>query len=310
MEKSDWHIFLAVVREGSTLAASRQLRVSQSTASRRIDALEAALGLRLFERRSSGYVLTDSGTALVPRAEAIERAVADALTSVRQQKRGLTGQIRFTTPAAFGQTFMVPAIREFRLAYPDIQVELVASEALLDLSAGEADVALRAGPRPTVAGLVARRVLVDGWSVYCSRDYVDKFGVPKNGEELGNHTVIGLPKAFWDAPISHWMDETVPESAVVVRQHDVPGLLAGLRSGVGVGLMSDMVAEADGTLVKCFVPPVIQEIPVWLVTTERLRKEPRIRALMDFLAGYLAQGRYRAQSSTSAFPAGTEWTTS
>ncbi len=147
MEKSDWHIFLAVVRDGSTLAASRKLRVSQSTVSRRIDALEAALGLKLFDRRSSGYVLTDSGAALVPKAEAIERAVADALTSARQQSRGLAGEIRFTTPAAFGQTFMVPALRDFRLAYPDIQVELVASEDLLDLGAGEADVALRAGPK-------------------------------------------------------------------------------------------------------------------------------------------------------------------
>ena len=82
-----------------------------------------------------------------------------------------------------------------------------------------------------------------------------------------------------------------------MRQHDIPGLLAGLRSGVGVGLMSNMVAEADGSLIRCFVPPVTMEVPVWLLTTERLAKEPRIRALLDFLAGYMAQRRYRSPAS-------------
>lgn len=294
MEKSDWHIFLAVARDGSTLQASRRLRVSQSTVARRIDALEAALGVKLFERRPSGYALTDSGIALVPRAEAIESAVAAALASARQQRRGLSGEVRFTTLTAFGQTFMVPAIREFRRAYPEIEVELVASETVLDLSAGEADVALRSGPSPQDPNLVARRVLMDGWSVYCSRDYAARHGVPANGDELAGHAVIGLPRAYRNAPMAHWLDNAVPASAIVVRQHDIPGLLAGLRSGVGVGLMSNMIAEADGSLVRCFVPPVTQEFPLWLVTTERLRKEPRIRALLDFLAGYLAQGRYRA----------------
>ena len=299
MEKSDWHIFLAVVRNGSTLAASRHLKVSQSTVSRRIDALEAALALKLFDRRSSGYVLTDSGAALVPKATAIERAVADALTSARQQSRGLAGEIRFTAPAAFGQTFIVPALRDFRLVYPDIRIELVASEDLLDLGAGEADVALRAGPKLTDPDLVARRLLVDGWSVYCSRDYAEKYGMPGSSEELRNHAVIGLPRAFRDTPLSHWLDDTVPEAAIVVRQHDIPGMLAGLRSGVGVGLMSNMVAEAEGSLIRCFVPPVTMDVPLWLLTTERLRKEPRIRALLDFLVGYVTQGRYREPSSST-----------
>ncbi len=92
----------------------------------------------------------------------------------------------------------------------------------------------------------------------------------------------------------------MPEAAIVVRQHDIPGMLAGLRSGVGVGLMSNMVAEAEGSLIRCFVPPVTMDVPLWLLTTERLRKEPRIRALLDFLAGYLAQRRYRGQSSAPA----------
>lgn len=292
METSDWHIFLGVARHGSTLAASRALGVSQSTVSRRIDALEAALNLKLFERNPSGYGLTPAGSHMVPRAEAIEAAVSAALSAARQHRRGMTGRVRVTTLVAFEQTFMVPAIRDFRQSYPDIAIELEASERRLDLLAGEADVALRTGPPPEIAGLVARRVLTERWSVYCSHAYAAAHGTPGCGEELALHSVIGLTKAYRDAPLAHWMDSAVPEAAVVVRHHDIPGLLAGLISGVGVGLMSDTAAEAAG-LVRCFVPPVTQETGLWLVTTERLQKEPRIRAFVDFLAGYMAQGRYR-----------------
>lgn len=296
MRMSDWHIFVQVAHSGSTLAASHHLRVSQSTASRRIDALEAELGLTLFERRPSGYSLTAAGEALLPRAEAVVDSIAAAHTAARQQARGLSGRIRLTTATSFGHTFVIAALREFRSAYPEIRIELLTSEERLDLLSGEADVALRIGPRPDVAGLVAKKVIHDAWSLYCSRDYADHFGVPEDGESLRAHQVIGFAQdaALYDAfPVLAWLDAMVPGSAVTLRQHDIPGLLAALRGGAGVGLMSDIVAEADGTLVRCFRPPEAPQSPVWLVTTEHLRREPRIRALLDFLSGYLASGCYR-----------------
>ena len=271
-----------------------------STASRRIDALEEELGLRLFERRPSGYTLTGAGAALVPRAEAVVESIAAAHAAARQQARGLTGRVRLTTATNFGHTFMIPAIREFRRAYPEIQIELLASEARLDLLSGEADVALRVGPRPETAGLVAKKLMQDEWSLYCSRDYAARHGVPETAESLRDHAVIPLSK---DSPfhaayaVLPWLESTVPESAVVLRQHDLSGLLAALRSGAGVGMMSDIVAEADGTLVRCFRPPEAPSADVWLGTTEHLRREPRIRALLDFLSGFMASGRYRNRAA-------------
>ncbi len=292
MEDSDWHIFLAVARQGSTLAASRSLQVSQSTVSRRIDALEHALGLRLFDRSPAGYVLTPVGTEMVGPANAIEEAVAAALASARQQQRAIAGQIRFTTFVAPGQTFIAAAVRDFRLAFPDIAVEIVATEERLDLLKGEADVAMRVGGSPTESGLVMRRLLTDSWSVYCSPDYAAAHGVPRTPEDFAQNAVITVTDAFDHLPIVRWLEQVVPDSHIVMRHHDVPGLLAGLKEGLGVGLASDMMAEAAG-LVRCFVPPVAFEAPVWLITTEKLRQESRIRAFLDFLAGYVTQKRYR-----------------
>ncbi|MBC2834038.1 LysR family transcriptional regulator [Paragemmobacter straminiformis] len=301
MEATDWHIFLAVARQGSTLAASRVLSVSQSTVSRRIDALERAIAVELFERRPSGYVLTPAGEHLVPRAEAIVLATAEALSAARQFRRGLTGQVRITAPVAFGQTFMSAAIRDFRQTCPDISVELFATEEKLDLLAGEADVALRTGPRPDLPGLVARRVLIEAWSIYCSQGYAAANDVPRSASDLARHPVISLSAGFRNSPLALWMDQAVPEEAIVLRYHDVPGLLSGLRNGLGVGLMSDTVAAASG-LVRCFVPPVTETTPLWIVTTERLRHEPRIRAFVDFLAGYMTQGRYRLGADARSTP--------
>lgn len=292
MESTDWHIFLAVAKQGSTLAASRSLAVSQSTVSRRIDALERALGLTLFDRRPSGYTLTPAGVHLVPRAEVVVLATTEALSAARQFRRGLTGQVRVTASVAFAQTFMTSAIRDFRRTCPEVSVELVGTEEMLDLQAGEADVALRTGPRPDTPGLVARRVLVESWAIYCSARYAAEHGVPRSADDLARHAVITLSTGYRDSPMAHWMDATVPEEAIVLRYHDIPGLLSGLVGGIGVGLMSDTVAAASG-LVLCFVPPVTLERPLWLVTTERLRSEPRVRAFVDFLAGYMTQGRYR-----------------
>ena len=303
METTDWHIFLAVARQGSTLAASRNLRVGQSTVSRRIDAIETALALKLFDRRPSGYTLTPAGMHLVPRAEAIVSAIGSALSAARQFRRGLTGQVRVTAPVAFGQTFMTSAIRDFRQSYPEISVELFASEDKLDLLSGDADVALRTGPRPDTPGLVARKVLMDSWALYCSPGYAAAHGVPRSAEELALHPVIGLSMGFRDTPLAHWIDQTVPEKAVVLRYSDIPGLLAGLSGGVGVGLMSDTVAAATN-LVLCFNPPIRQEVPIWLITTEHLRGEPRVRTLVDFLAGYMVQGRYRKTQAPSPFAQG------
>jgi DNA-binding transcriptional LysR family regulator len=308
MQTTDWHIFLAVARHGSTLAASRHLQVSQSTVARRIDALEAALGLSLFERRSNGYRLTPVGKALVPRAEAVVRSVAEAITAASQQARGLAGHIRLTTTTSVGHTFMIPAIQEFRRTYPEIQVDLAANEERLDLLSGEADVALRAGPRPIEQGLVAKRVFQDSWALYCSRDYAQRHGAPGDAEALRGHAIINVSlDSYWyrSFAVAHWLDAAVPGTAIVLRHNDIPGLLAALRSGAGVGLMSDMVADSDGTLVRCFRPPHSPEATVWLVTTEHLRREPRIRALLDFLTGFIASGRYRSGAlNASGEPAG------
>ena len=289
---SDWNdfkFFLAVVRSGTTLGASRTLQVSQSTVSRRIAALEEDLGLELFDKRPSGYVLTEAGQTLLESAKGMESAAAVTQASVDALKRGLTGSVSFTTNQVLGNRFLMQAIKDFRSAYPSLRLDLVATDEYLDLRTGEADVALRAGRRPTDPDLVGRCVTKDVWSVYCSRDYADAHGKPETAEDLAKHAIITVDARENRTEMADWLGRNVPESAIVLRPNNVAGIYSSLKAGVGVTMMSDFVCAGDPSLIRCFTPDLITP-EIWLLTHERLRDVPRIRAVMDFFGAYFATG--------------------
>ena len=110
-EWSDWRVFLAVARHGSTLAAGKALRMSQSTAARRVTALEEALAVRLFERRAHGYRLTEAGAAVLPMAEALEGAALSVEAQARAQARAIGGTVRITTEEVFANSLLTPWLR-------------------------------------------------------------------------------------------------------------------------------------------------------------------------------------------------------
>src|SRR5687767_9090962 len=143
----DWNDlkpFLAVARSGTTLAAARRLRVSQPTVVRRIAALEQATGTTLFDRRRTGYALTETGRDMLPLAEAAEAAMERIEESLASRSRRLAGSIRVTAAEPLANLFLAPAVVAFRRTHPDVEVQLLLCDEFLDLARGEADVALRA----------------------------------------------------------------------------------------------------------------------------------------------------------------------
>lgn len=286
---NDFKYFLAVARSGTTLGASRMLQVSQSTVSRRIAALEQAFGLELFEKHPSGYVPTEAGRELLESAEGVEAAAKLAKARADAMKRGLTGSVRFTTNQTFATLLLMQAIRDFRATYPSLRLDLVATDDLLDLRKGEADVALRAGRRPTEPDLVGRCVAKDVWSYYCSRDYAEAHGKPERPEDLARHAVISVDPHDYPGAATEWVSAHVPENAIILRSNNITGLHSSLKAGVGVTMMSDFVCAGDPSLVYCFTPDIAAQ-EIWLLTSERLRNTARVRAVMDFFGGYFAAG--------------------
>jgi len=286
-EWSDVRYFLAAARDGSALAASKKLRVSQTTVVRRLAALEEALGLTLFERRQAGYRLTNDGARLLATAEALESAAAGFGDEAAAAARELSGTVLFTTHELAATEIAPKMLRAFRDSHPDIRVETVVSDAMLDLGAGDADVALRAGPRPETPGLYARKVLDDPWAICCSRDYAERYGQPDSPESLARHIVIGLAGHAMGDRGRDWLLSVAP-SARLEQVSSLTAMIAQVRAGLGVGAVPMHVHARDPDLIFCLPFPEEWTPGVfWLVTHERVRQLPRVRAFIEFAASYL-----------------------
>ncbi len=287
----DWNdarSFLAVAETGSTLAAGRLLRVSQTTVARRITALEQALGLTLFERRQAGYVPTPVGEELLAHARQLQAAAEALHGAAAAQSRDVSGTVRVTTEEIFAVTVLSPILRDLHAAYPGIRIELDTSLDVRDLAAGAAEIALRSTVSPVGGGLVGRRITDDRWTFYCSRGYAAEHGVPTGPGELRAHTLIGGGgTAVWRVYQS-WLRRFDLEDAVAMHHGSATGLLAAVKAGFGLAALPSFVAGEDPELVRCFPPERAARRGLWLLTHERVRHTPRVRVVLDFLAERLS----------------------
>ncbi len=283
LDWNDLRCFLAVARGGSTLAAGRALRVSQTTVARRIAALEEAVKLTLFEKRQAGYTLTPEGVELLSHAEAVESAAQGFENAASASTRDLSGNVRVTTEEIFAVTLLAPMLRELRELHPGIMIELDTSQAVRDLGAGEADIAMRSTTQAEGNGLVGRRICVDDWTLYCSRDYAARNGVPANVEELKSHTIIGGGGGNLWRHYQAWLQSLGLEDQVAMHHASSTGLLSGVRSGFGIAALPCVVADAEPDLVRCLTPRAGHGRVFWLLTHERVRNAPRVRTVIDFM---------------------------
>lgn len=284
LDWNDLRYFLAVSREGSTLSAGRSLRVSQTTVARRISALEGALGVPLFEKRQAGYALTPAGAEIVRLAEEVEISVSRFADAAAAQSRDIRGTVKLTTEEVYAITLLAPILRELHEQHPEILIELDTSQKLRDLGAGEADISLRStkGVEQTT-GLVGRKLCIDDWTLYCSREYAARHGVPTSLAELKEHAFIGGGGGHLWIHYQAWLRELGLESQVAMHHTTSGGLLSGVRSGVGIAVLPAVVGDGDPDLIRCIPPRTQHGRTLWLFTHERCRHTPRVRTVIDFL---------------------------
>jgi DNA-binding transcriptional LysR family regulator len=283
---ADVKFFLATARAGSTLAAARQLGVNQTTVARRISALEAALSVRLFDRNREGYRVSQAGTAILEHAgrmadeaEALQRLCA-------QRSRNLSGVVRVTTSESIANTVLTPLLTEFMELHPHINVEVITGAGRLDLSRGEADVAIRAGRMPTEAGITVRKLADDRWSLFCSRAYAAKYGAPESPEDLNQHVIIGSQGFLTKLDPFIWLATTAPSAAIRMAANTIPNALAAIRAGQGVGPLPCAVRAFEGAdLIECFALPSFQ-LGYYLLARTDIRDLPHMKAFTQFIVSH------------------------
>lgn len=279
----DVRFFLAIHRAGSLSAAAGPLGVTQPTCGRRLAALEASLGLTLFDRTPSGLRLTTEGGSLLEAASAMEQS-ADAFSLRAAIKdRDLEGVVRVAASEAFAVTFLVGAVQKLREKYPGIQVELVLSNTEADLLKREADIAFRFRPegmRPAPEVLFAQKLGDEPHLLYGATAYLQKRGVPPAADALAGHDVCVFAGRH---PAAEWCATAYREASIAVTAPSLEVVAHAVAAGIGLGVLPRRAARRFPELRA--VSPIVARGTGWLIVHPSLRKTPRVRVVVDLFAG-------------------------
>jgi DNA-binding transcriptional LysR family regulator len=279
---NDLRHFLAVARTGSTIAAAKALGWSQSTIQRRLARLEQQLGCKLVERHPTGYRLTALGEDLRPYAEEVEQAVAVFERHLASSDKRLTGSLRVTCPEGLVDPLLTPLIDAFQARFPGLRVDLIVTERFLDLSKGEAEIAVRGG-EPHDPALIGRKIADNPWAVYASRSYIERHGQPKRPEDINDHAIIDFSGDISNLLLAKWLRSVAPRATIAARSNSVIGLLMAAKSGVGVTILPVQLGDPAEDLIRVIDPLPELMSHIYILVHPDLRHAPRVRAFFDFV---------------------------
>ncbi|WP_374652403.1 LysR family transcriptional regulator [Dongia sp.] len=276
----DLRHFAALAQEGSLSAAARALQVEHATVARRVAGLEAALGLKLVDRRPRSYALTGDGQRIAAIAGRVEAEILAIERVARAGRKGLVGEVSLSAPPAMLRAVIVRHLAALKVRHPGIRIDLIAEKRLASLARREADIAVRLS-RPEGAGLVARRIGSQPFRLYAAAGYLS-VRAPADYEFIAHEGDMA------QSPQQQWLAQVVAGRRIVMRSADADVQLAAVLAGIGVAVLPSFLADGQPGLVA--VPAGMPDISrdIWLVVHEDLQRSPIVRAVLDHLASAFA----------------------
>lgn len=279
LDWNDLRCLLALRRAGSLGAAARELKVDTSTMSRRLAALEAALGVQLVTRTPEGVKFNEAGIAASETAQAVEALLQKLEARIGGRDQQPEGLVRVAVTEGFS-TIIYEGLAELRASHPGIFVELVVSPGRVDLARGDADIAVRLF-REQSGDLVTKRVATIGWSLYASDAYIERRGLPSI-DSLDQHDIVGYSDAASRSPGARWLESTAREARIVFRGVSVSAVVQAVRAGMGVSILPCFVCQKETTL-RRLTSDVLVEGEAFLVVSPACKDTMRVRTVLDAL---------------------------
>lgn len=287
----DWTLvrsFLAALDHGSLLGAARALNSSQPTIGRHIAELESQLGVVLFERTGRGLKPLAMALTLAESARAMESGAHQLQRSVSGLDDVVSGTVRITASQTVACVLLPPLLSQLRQKLSSVQIELVSSNEVSNLLRREADIAVRM-VQPDQASLVAKRIGKVNIGAYAHRSYLQRAGAPREPLDLLTHALIGGDKNEDVIRGFAAMGYPVQREQFAFRSDDLMAHWQAVRSGLGIGFVSDFLARTDPDVTALLPMLKIPPLPVWLAVHREIRTSKRIRAVYDFLAEKIPQ---------------------
>ena len=296
----DWdklRVFHAVAGAGSLTHAGDNIHLSQSAVSRQIRALEESLNTILFHRHARGLILTEPGELLFDATKSMSKRLEAASARIRDSEDEVFGELRVTTTMGFGSLWLAPRLSTLFLEYPDLNIDLMLGERVLDLPMREADVAIRM-KEPSQADLVRKRLMSVQLCLYANKTYVQKNKVPKTLSELRTHRIIfqnvsSEQVAAGETLVKELLSYDLKK---VLTVNNYFGVLQAVRFGLGIGVLPDYVAIDNPELVRILPEVASNVVPIFLAYPEELRQSKRIAAFRDFVVNEIMIQRKKVRS--------------
>jgi DNA-binding transcriptional LysR family regulator len=277
---NDFKVILALASGRSIAGAARELAVDGSTVSRRLAALEDALGARLIVRGGQRFDWTAEGRAVLAAAEAMQAAVSEASRAVSSAKGDAAAAVVISCPPGITATLtrLIPAMQEKR---PQLSLQLTVENRAVDLAKGEAHLAIRMF-RPTEPSLICRRAFELGWGVYASSAYLVEHGRPATPRDLGCHKVVRYVSSLHKVAGPRWLEDHLGATVNPVQVDNTEVAAHVLASGGGIGVVPCAVVAGRSELVRVFADPVAYSIG-YLVYHEAVRDTACVRSAVEAL---------------------------
>lgn len=282
----DFRYIKTIASAGTLAGAASALGVNHSTVFRRLAQIEHRAGAPLFERSRTGYALTARGEEMARVATRMDDDILAFERRVAGQDMRPSGELRVTTNDTLLTDLLTDLFADFRIAFPEIVLDVVVSNQSLNLSKRDADVAFRATERPPEA-LVGRRLAGIAWAVYGPK----KLAKQKFDPATDAHDWIGLGDNLASLSQFKWLKANIPAERIVYKVNTVLGLTEAAAAGIGIALLPCFLADKKPGLARLTAPDAAPAGGLWLLTHADLRHTARVRAFMDFATEHVGHKR-------------------
>lgn len=279
----DFRIAYQVAKSGTLSKAGKILQMNHATVLRHVNRLEESLDTKLFIRNQRGYQLTDAGELVVKELPEIQKSFSRLENLMASAEKNISGNLRITTLSDFSP-LLNPALKAFRQSYPNLRIQIIATDDVVPLSTGAAHVSMRVGAQPNEPDLIVRKLNAPDIFYYAADSYVQEHGLPKDESEFNQHLWALPSNEKRKIPFIKQILNHIDEEKIIYQSNHFPDIHNAVIEGMAIGPIGIHHAKNHDHLHKLDIKLDLSIEGLWFVYHKDLKNSARIQALYEFLS--------------------------